>query len=258
MPVVNRSVSWVDLRQAAIWRGLSEALGEIGPGGRLVVVDAGGGSGGFAVPLAERGHDVTVVDPSPDALASLGRRAAERGVAELIHGRQGDLTNLLEVVPPGGADLVLCHSVLEFVDAPADALVTAVAALHPGGLLSVLAANRVAAVLARAVAGKFTDAAAVLGPEAGAHAAAARQSGSPAARWFDVAGLTDLVTRAGADVRVVHGVRVFADLVPSALAEADQAAEEALLRLELAASSLAPYVDIATQLHLLAVSRPEP
>ena len=35
------------------------------------VVDLGGGTGGFAVRLAESGHRVRVVDPSPDALAAL-------------------------------------------------------------------------------------------------------------------------------------------------------------------------------------------
>ena len=37
----------------------------------LEVLDLGGGTGGVAVPLGEAGHHVTVVDPSPDALAAL-------------------------------------------------------------------------------------------------------------------------------------------------------------------------------------------
>ena len=44
---------------------------------RLDIVDAGGGTGGFAVPLAGLGHTVTVIDPSPDSLAAAQRRAAE-------------------------------------------------------------------------------------------------------------------------------------------------------------------------------------
>ena len=35
----------------------------------LDIVDVGGGTGGLAVPFAAVGHNVTVVDPSPDALA---------------------------------------------------------------------------------------------------------------------------------------------------------------------------------------------
>src|ERR1700677_1837865 len=36
----------------------------------LDIVDVGGGTGGLAVPFAALGHNVTVVDPSPDALAA--------------------------------------------------------------------------------------------------------------------------------------------------------------------------------------------
>ena len=43
---------------------------------RLDIIDAGGGTGGFAVPLAAAGHTVTVHRPEP-GLA--GRRAAPRG-----------------------------------------------------------------------------------------------------------------------------------------------------------------------------------
>ncbi|MGZ6791503.1 MAG: methyltransferase domain-containing protein, partial [Mycobacteriales bacterium] len=66
------------VRTAVVWEVLSAVLHEEDPrGSGLVVVDAGGGTGGFAVPLAELGHRVTVVDPSPDSLAALQRRAAE-------------------------------------------------------------------------------------------------------------------------------------------------------------------------------------
>ncbi len=65
---------------------------------RWPVVDIGGGTGGFAVRLAELGHQVTVVDPSPDALAALGRRAAESDVADRVTGVQGDLAGLADLV----------------------------------------------------------------------------------------------------------------------------------------------------------------
>lgn len=64
------------------------------PAGGLDIVDLGGGTGGFAVPLAVEGHRVTVVDPSPDALASLERRASDEGVSKLVRGVQGDAAEL--------------------------------------------------------------------------------------------------------------------------------------------------------------------
>src|SRR5690606_26567185 len=133
----------------------------------LMVVDAGGGTGGFAVPLAEAGHQVTAVDASPDALAALARRAAEAGVSDRIRPVQGDGDRLADLVPAGGADLVLCHSLLEVVDDPAGVVRAVAEILRPGGVASVLVANQVAAVLARAMAGHLDAAAAVLADPAG-------------------------------------------------------------------------------------------
>ena len=59
-----------------VWEALQAALDQ----SSSRIVDVGGGTGGFAVRLAQLGHRVTVVDPSPDALAALDRRAREVGV----------------------------------------------------------------------------------------------------------------------------------------------------------------------------------
>ena len=81
-------------RTAVVWEALLPLLEG---GGALDVLDVGGGTGGFAVRVAELGHRVRVVDPSPDALAALDRRAREREVSDRVTGQQGDLSTLLEV-----------------------------------------------------------------------------------------------------------------------------------------------------------------
>ncbi|MDT4958962.1 MAG: hypothetical protein QOD31_2761, partial [Pseudonocardiales bacterium] len=80
------------------------------------MLDCGGGSGSFAVPLAEAGAQVTVVDVSVDALATLRRRADEAGVAERVQPVQADVESLADAVPAGSFDLVLAHGILEAVD----------------------------------------------------------------------------------------------------------------------------------------------
>src|SRR5437763_13020537 len=111
------------VRTAVVWDYLTATLDELGQAGTtLRILDAGGGSGGFAVPLAELGHHVTVVDPSPDSLAALERRAAETGTSDRVRAVQGDVAGLVDVAAPASVDLVLCHSVLEVVDDPASAL----------------------------------------------------------------------------------------------------------------------------------------
>src|SRR5207247_4070895 len=66
-PRLERTRAGRSLRNAPteiVW----DALQAVTAGAVLDVVDVGGGTGGFAVPLATLGHRVTVVDPSPDAL----------------------------------------------------------------------------------------------------------------------------------------------------------------------------------------------
>ncbi len=208
------------------------------------IVDVGGGTGGFAVPLAELGHRVQVIDPSPDALASLDRRARERGVADLVSGQQGDLSDLPDLVAE--ADLVLCHGVLEMVEDPARSLAAIAGVLRPGGHLSLLVAQRHAAVVARAMAGHFQAAKELLDGDAGV--ASAGRSG----RRFTHDELVDLLGAAGLRAEAVHAVRVFADLVPGSLLDLEPGATAALVELERAVATRAEYLPLATQLHVLA------
>ncbi|WP_046775241.1 methyltransferase [Streptomyces yangpuensis] len=237
------------LRTAVVWEVLKEALDRrVKATGRdvLDVLDTGGGTGKFAVPVAHLGHRVTVVDPSPNALFGLERRVSEAGVADLVRGVQGDAQGLLDVVERGAYDVVLCHGVLEYVDDPAEGVANAVAALRPGGTLSLLAAGLGGAVLARALAGHFTEARNALTDPAGRWG-----SGDPVPRRFTAEQLSELVAGAGLSVGAVHGVRIFADLVPGVLVDTEPGAVEALLRLEEAAAELPSFHAVATQLHVL-------
>ncbi|MER6393974.1 class I SAM-dependent methyltransferase [Streptomyces sp. NPDC059382] len=237
------------LRTAVVWEVLKEALDRrVKATGRdvLDVLDTGGGTGKFAVPVARLGHRVTVVDPSPNALFGLERRVSEAGVADLVRGVQGDAQGLLDVVDRDAYDVVLCHGVLEYVDDPAEGVANAVAALRAGGILSLLGAGLGGAVLARALAGHFTEARTALTDPAGRWG-----SGDPVPRRFTAEQLTELVGGAGLEVGAVHGVRIFADLVPGVLVDTEPGAVEALLRLEEAAAELPAFHAVATQLHIL-------
>jgi 2-polyprenyl-3-methyl-5-hydroxy-6-metoxy-1,4-benzoquinol methylase len=226
-----------------VWAVLTAEL-DRHAGRTLSVVDVGGGTGGFAVPLARAGHRVTVVDASPDALAALTRRAAEAGVSEQITAVQGDGDRLAEVVAPGAADLVLCHSLLEVVDDPMGVLRAVGAALRPGGAASILVANQAAAVLSRAMSGHLDAAAALLADPDG-------RTGpdDTLRRRFDAATIAAMLTGAGLVVEEIHGVRVLLDLIPAAVSEADP---DTLVALEMASAARPPYRDIAAQLHLFA------
>lgn len=245
------AVVWVALRAATATRAAQTGHE------RLDIVDAGGGTGGFAVPLACLGHRVTVVDPSPNSLAAAQRRAAEQGVP--LAAIQGDVADLPGIVGEESADLVLCHSVLEYVDDPAAALTTIARVLRRGGMVSVLSSGAIATAIHRALAGHFDEARALLGGGDGGGAAEsgassqggrARLDSSMPPRRFTLSALTGLIEKAGLRPGAAHGIRVFSDLVPSALVDFDPGAAEALQSLERVAAEHPALREIATQLHV--------
>jgi S-adenosylmethionine-dependent methyltransferase len=234
-------------RTAAVWAALDPV---VNAGTPLRVLDVGGGSGMFAVPLARLGHSVTVVDPSADALATLRRRADTAGVGDRVQAVQGDGDLLHEVLPDqrdGGAgyDLALCHSVLEVVDDPAVTLREIARALRPGGQVSVATANRAGAVLARALSGHPREA---LDLFEGRDPAPGR---APDRRRLDPAALLALVQDAGLEAGPWRGVSVVADLLDAA----SGADPEAVRALELAIAGSSPYRDVAAGVHVLATRR---
>jgi ubiquinone/menaquinone biosynthesis C-methylase UbiE len=229
-------------RTAVVWDAVRALL----DGAEQSILDIGGGTGGFAVRLAALGHRVTVVDPSPDALAALARRADEDDVSDRVTGLQGDLGNLRELAPEGGVDLVLCHGVLGLVDDPAGALATITSVLRPTGALSLLVNQRHAAVLARAMAGHFVAAREIL---EGGDQPDRKDRGE---HRFTAEELAQLLGAAGFTATTTHGIRVFADLVPSSLLDLEPGAGAALLELERAVAERPDYLTLASQLHVIA------
>ena len=190
-------------RLALMSRLLDDALQSVRrPGAVPRVLDCGGGSGTYAVPLAGLGAEVTVVDISADALATLTRRAAEAGVAQQVHGVAGDVEALPALVGGDAFDLVLAHGIIEAVDALEPTFAAIAAATRPGGVLSVLVGNPAAAVVARALAGEPSAALAELRPLDG--------PGGP----VGPAVVQRLCDSAGLRVEARHGIGVFSDLVP--------------------------------------------
>ncbi len=239
------------VRTSAVWSHVHAAAADLAAtlGRPLHILDLGGGTGGLAVPLAEAGHRVTVVDPSPDALAALGRRVADAGVASAVTALQGDADTLADLTSPGSFDLVCAHGVLEMVDDPTATMVAIATAVRSGGVASVLVANRLAVVVARALAGDFATAHTALTSSDGRWGAA-----DPLPRRFDVATIEAILADAGLVSEGCHGVRIFTDLVPSHMLDSDTHRAE-VLALEQAVASDPAYgflSQIGTSLHALA------
>ncbi len=105
-----------------------------GAGGR--VVDLGAGTGHLAVPLAERGHRVTAVEPALAMLAELKIWADEQKLPITAVNASAERTGLAD----GSSDLVLVADVLHWLD-PELAGQEAARLLRSGGLLVVIEAQ---------------------------------------------------------------------------------------------------------------------
>lgn len=224
------------VRGALIWDALVPLLDD----DSLTVLDVGGGSGALAVRVAEAGNAVTLIDPSPDALAAAGRRAEERGVAGLLTAIVGDLDSLTDLAQ-GPFDLVLCHDVLGVAVDPQAALDQLHGVLRPGGHMSLVVGQLPAAILGKVSAGHLAQALAL-----------ARREDTEPPRRFEYAETLALVEGAGFGIDLVQGVRVFADSVPSAVIDSDPAAYANLVELERTVAARPEFATWAAQLHLLA------
>lgn len=201
----------------------------------LTVTDLGGGTGTFAITLAEAGHRVTVVDPSLDALASLQRRTSERGLTDRLQGLQGDASELVALVGAGSTDVMVCHRTLEVVDDPRTALAAMAEVVRPGGVLSVLIPQRRAVVLGQALQGRVE---------------AALQALEDPTR-FDLEEVAALIEEVGFRVQDISGIGTLSSHVPAAVAEQPGMAEQ-LYALESRVSRDTAFRAIAPWAHLFA------
>lgn len=105
------------------------------------VLDVAGGNGLEAVRLAERGHEVTVLDPAGAMLSNAQARAEAVDVADRLHVVQAGAEDAPELFRADSFDVVLCHNLLQFVEDRQAVLRAIMAPLRQNGLLSVLAPN---------------------------------------------------------------------------------------------------------------------
>ena len=133
---------------------------------------------------------------------------------------------------------MLCLGVVEVVGDSGAALGVLAPRVRPGGVLSLLVAQRHAAVVARATAGHLAQALATLrGTDTGG-----RFTADEVAALLDDAGFTD--TR-------MHAVRVFTDLVPSSVVDVEPGAGGLLAELEEEVAERPEYLALGTQVHAL-------
>lgn len=229
------------IRRGLLIRDLTEHL----PPPPAAVVDVGGGAGRIAIPLARNGYEVTILDPSEEALGRAREaldkeNAATQRRVRLVAGRGEESPCLL-----GEAtfDAATCHGVLPSVEDPEPLVRALVRLVRPGGLISVLAKNAEALAMRPALQGHYRKALVSLGAD--------RDEGPLGAltRADTVAGLRGILEDAGGEFVVWHGVRSFTEHLGDAPA-IPEVLEDAL-ELEWEAGRKDPYRGVARWIHLL-------
>jgi S-adenosylmethionine-dependent methyltransferase len=191
------------VRHTLVARQLGEHLAR--PPAR--VLDVGGDAGHQAIPLARRGYEVTILDPSRSIVREAGRKLASeeydvRRRVRLVEGAGEEAPRAL-----GGElfDAVLCHGVLMYLEDPRLMIQTLATAARPGASVSVLTKNASALALRPALEGRYEDAMAALEAD--------RDLGrlGVVTRGDTVEGLATLFEENRIGVVRWYGVRVFTD-----------------------------------------------
>jgi S-adenosylmethionine-dependent methyltransferase len=234
------------LRQELTLRYLGQHLGSLARS--LKVLDAGGGTGSYALPLAQQGHQVCLLDFSAQMLAIAQRKAEQLdpsllGRMDFCHAPVEEISRLF---PPDHFDLILCHTLLEYVSEPWEVLRALTIMLRPGGLISLLLVNPYADPLRWALTrGDLEKARLALCEQV----SPADLFGLPR-RTFPAEVVQETMNQARVEMVAEYGVRIFADYLADEKL-ADPEFFSLLLELEAVAGTLYPYRLIARYTYLL-------
>jgi S-adenosylmethionine-dependent methyltransferase len=194
---------------------------------RLHALDLGCGTGANGVGLARLGMQVTLLDESRPMLDLAERAAREAGVAERIVLRHGDADQLGNLFSAGSFDVILCHNVLEFVEAPSTVLCSVSRVLRDSSsIVSILVRNRPGEVLKAALLNADLAAA-----ERNLTADWGDESlYGGRVRLFTAENLQGMLLAASLAVTAQRGVRVISDYLPQKISR--NAEYDRILKLE--------------------------
>jgi S-adenosylmethionine-dependent methyltransferase len=208
------------------------------------VLDVGCGQGTQALWLARSGYQVTGLDPSDELLALAEEALASEGtdVRDRVRLRQGTIEQCQDAGAP--FDVVCCHGVVMYLPSLEEAARQLVAAVRPGGLVSVLSKNRANLAWRAAMNANWQGALAAFD----AHSYTNRL-GVDHARADDPDEVTAVLASLGADTLAWYGVRLFTDHWGDVEPPEDF---EALVRAEQEAGRRDPYRRLAGATHVVA------
>ena len=228
------------IRLAVLTRDLQEWLAELPSDRPLKVLDVGAGLGHISEWLLQRGHHLTVSEPSPEMLEAA--RARLDAVPLLPDQMLEYLPLSLQELPERGQryDLVICHAVLEWLAQPAQAIEILRQLVTPEGAVSLAFYNRDALIYKNLIKGQFRKL------QRNQLAGEGKRSLTPQ-QPLDPREVHEWISQSGLDCTHQTGVRVFHDYMPEPFkSEAD---EQQVIDQELYYSRHPAYLHLGRYLH---------
>jgi S-adenosylmethionine-dependent methyltransferase len=236
---------WSQLKYRLVHVNLSRHVSTASP---LRVLDAGGGNGGDAIPLATQGHRVVIVDYSTAMLADATRRAAAAQMQEQVTVYQARLVDVPTLFPDPAFDVVLCHNVLQYVDDVHTLLTAILSPLKPGGIVSIISVNRYSNPYHAAfLYGNLEEAFRTL-----EHQDAVATIFGATMHLYTAEEIMDMLTQSGCSVDAHDGIRCLCDYWGDNERKSDPAVFAQIERLELALANKYPYKLLARYFQIVA------
>ncbi|CAN5569004.1 methyltransferase domain-containing protein [soil metagenome] len=208
------------------------------------ICDVGGGAGHNSIPLARRGYEVKILEPSEEMLQkarqTLGAEdATVRDRVKLVNGVGEDAPRIFG---KEAFDAVLCHGVLIYLENP-DPLIEALSDIaRPGAIISILTKNANALAMRPALEGRYDAALACFGSDRELNRLGLDT------RTDTIPELSAKLEKYGIEIEQWYGVRVFTDHLddrPPGLDLPD------ILEAEWEAGRRDPYRNVARLIHLV-------
>ncbi|MFK7890121.1 MAG: HisA/HisF-related TIM barrel protein [Granulosicoccus sp.] len=112
------------------------------PGGKLRVLDAGGGNGLDALSLASMGHTVDLLDESTAMITDFEDSYQYHPAADYITTHNCHIRDIATRFHDDQFDVIMCHNVIQYVADWKATLLTIIKPLKRGGVLSLITRNR--------------------------------------------------------------------------------------------------------------------
>jgi len=123
---------------------------------KLRILDVGAGFGNLSLPLALKGHTVTLVDVSEKMIEGAIQASKQLGVFEKVsfnHCSLAQLTKMME----SKFDLIICHAVLEWLPQAEESIKMLKSFLTKTGYLSLMFYNKNALIFKSVMQGNFFE-----------------------------------------------------------------------------------------------------